>query len=102
MEKALLEATLGLVRTVTVQRWRGTAEVTRDEFVNEWAEQVEELVSLAHDMDTLARVRDIQASVKELAGEEFDRLWNDERANEREIEFMVPALTPPAHWADAE
>lgn len=101
MNKEQLEATLGLVRTVTVKRWRGTEQVTRDEFVNEWAEHMLELIYLANDIDTRYRVRGIQASVKQLAGEKFDRLWNDEQANKQEIEFMVPAVAP-AHCSDAE
>lgn len=86
MTREQLEATLGIERTIKVQNWSGEKRVTRDEYVSEWEDQASELIYLAWSAEDRDIVRGIQATVKRLAGQKFDRLWDWEREDDRKEE----------------
>lgn len=62
------------VNTKTVDGYFGPKQVTRDEFVKQWKNSVNELFYVTTTRDDHERVLAIQATAAEMAGRKWDEL----------------------------
>lgn len=63
------------MQTITVQNWNGEIEVTRDEFVQRWTDQVTGLWTICYTPSDCEKADIIRANLKSLAGNAFDTLY---------------------------
>jgi len=60
---------------ITVQNWNGEIEVTRDEFVQRWTDQITGLWTICYNQADHEKAEIIRANLKSLAGSAFDTLY---------------------------
>ena len=63
------------MQTITVQNWNGEIEVTRDEFVQRWMDQVTGLWTICYNQADYEKAEIVRANLKSLAGNAFDTLY---------------------------
>lgn len=65
------------MKTIMVKTWNGERELTKDQFVQRWTEQVSDLWAICYTDDDYKTAERIRVDLANLAGNAFDTLYLD-------------------------
>lgn len=62
-------------RTVKINTFFGEKEVTKDDFIKQWSDTINQIYYLADDRESYDKVKTFQKLVETLSGEKFERIF---------------------------
>ena len=65
------------MKTIRVKTWNSERELTRDQFVQRWTDQVSDLWAICYTDDDYKMADRIRADLASLAGNAFDTLYQE-------------------------